>query len=172
MKNGNLEASDSTQKKRHAMTRQGSNNSAIVSTILELVNVTMRGKLMAAHEKSALKRNESKTNKRRRWREEGETACFYCCTSQKGQTNSVQLSISLKKHNCCLFVLFHVLASTMKLGWFWEILELCLVKVDFVQRFFVSSCDYMLFFWGWLVGLLVFRVSIYQYFQVGVPIKP
>lgn len=38
---------------------EGSNNSAIVSTILELVNVTMRGKLMAAHEKSVQKMTEA-----------------------------------------------------------------------------------------------------------------
>lgn len=40
-------------------TAQGSNNSAIISTIMELVNVTMRGKLFAAHEKSSFEAEES-----------------------------------------------------------------------------------------------------------------
>ena len=33
---------------------QGSNNSAVVSTILEIVNVTMRGRLLTAHKHSSL----------------------------------------------------------------------------------------------------------------------
>lgn len=147
MKNGNLEASDSTQKND---TPWHGRDPITPPLCRRFWNWSMWPCVASSWQlmrKVPWNENESKTNKRRRRREEGETACFYCCTSQKGKQIVFQLSISLKNTIVCCFVFISVLASTMKLGCSGRFGK-CLVKVDFVQRFFVC------FFLG-LIGRII-----------------
>ena len=111
------------------------------------------------------------------WNEnESKTDCLFLLLHfTEGQTwcSVVQLSISLKmlkKPNSLLFCFFLV---CLHLQWRWGVLEDfagCLVNVDFVTTFFLFHHVITCFFGG-LIGpiSLVFRVSIYQHFQVGVP---
>ena len=105
----------------HRRDPQGSNNSAIVSTILELVNVTMRGKLMAAHEKSAPTNGRQKKQTKRKGGRGG--AWFLLVYLAEGQTNSVELNIFILKNTSFFCVFFGVLAIYFEAWVFGKILE-------------------------------------------------